>query len=75
MDRDLLQTIMDSARIPTAVQASPLGLPAEDVERPLARMEAAGIIQAHRTVVDLYVYSLYVIERGPVGPAAPELGA
>ncbi len=43
---------MDSARIPTAVLASPLGLPEEDVERHLARMEAADIIQTHRTVVD-----------------------
>lgn len=69
VDRDLLQLIIDNARIPTHVLAAELELDDEDVERRIARMESIGIIKAYRAVVDPYLYSLYFIEHGPLGVA------
>ena len=67
VDRDLLQLIIDNARIPTHVLAAELGLDDDDVDRRIVRMEAIGIIKAYRAVVDPYLYSLYFIEHGPLG--------
>lgn len=67
VDRDLLQLIIDSARIPTHVLAAELGLEDDDVERRIARLDAIGIIKAYRAVVDPYLHSLDFIEHGPLG--------
>jgi Lrp/AsnC family leucine-responsive transcriptional regulator len=72
VDRELLQIIIDNARIPATTLARELKLEPDDVERRIARMEDIGIIKAYRAVVDPYLYSLYFIEHGPFGtdPAA-----
>ncbi len=67
VDRDLLQLIIDNARIPSHVLGAELGIAADDVDRRIARLEAIGIIKAYRAVVDPYLYSLYFIEHGPLG--------
>lgn len=67
VDRDLLQLIIENARVPTHVLAAELGLDDDDVERRIARLEVIGIIKAYRAVVDPYLYSLYFIEHGPLG--------
>jgi len=69
-DRELLQRIIDNARIPVEVLAAELDLEPADVERRIARMEQIGIIKAYRAVVDPYLYSLYFVEKGPLGPGA-----
>lgn len=66
-DRELLQRIIDNARIPVEVLAAELDLDPADVEHRIARMEQIGIIKAYRAVIDPYLYSLYFYENGPLG--------
>jgi Lrp/AsnC family leucine-responsive transcriptional regulator len=67
VDRDLLQMLLDNARIPDAVLARQLNLEPDEVERRIQRLEEIGIIKAYRAVVDPYLYSLYFYEHGPLG--------
>jgi DNA-binding Lrp family transcriptional regulator len=66
-DRDLLQFLIDNARLPVEVLAAELDLDPTEVEQRIARMEDIGIIKAYRAVVDPYLYSLYFHENGPFG--------
>jgi DNA-binding Lrp family transcriptional regulator len=67
VDRDLLQILLDNARVPTQELAALLNLPEDEVERRIQNLEDIGIIKAYRAVVDPYLYSLYFHENGPLG--------
>jgi Lrp/AsnC family leucine-responsive transcriptional regulator len=67
IDRDLLQILLDNARVPAEVLARELDIDPAEVERRIARLEEIGIIKAYRAVVDPYLYSLYFFENGPLG--------
>lgn len=73
-DRELLQLLIDNARIPVEVLARELELEPDDVEHRIARMEQIGIIKAYRAVIDPYLYSLYFYENGPLGMKATQGG-
>lgn len=66
-DRELMQILVDNARIPTEDLAELLGLGEAEVERRILKLEEIGIIKAYRAVVDPYLYSLYFFENGPLG--------
>lgn len=70
VDRDLLQLLIDNARIPVRLLARELNLEEADVERRITRMEDIGIIKAYRAVIDPYLFSMYFHEHGPLGPKA-----
>lgn len=70
IDRELMQLLVDNARIPVEELAASLDLTPEEVERRIDRLEEVGIIKAYRAVVDPYLYSLYFFENGPLGPKA-----
>jgi DNA-binding Lrp family transcriptional regulator len=70
IDREIMQRIVDNARIPAEDLADELNLSVEEVERRIAQLEDIGIIKAYRAVVDPYLYSLYFFENGPLGPKA-----
>lgn len=69
-DRELLQLLIDNARIPVEVLAEELDLDPAEVDHRIARMEQIGIIKAYRAVIDPYLYSLYFYENGPLGMKA-----
>ena len=69
-DRELLQLIIDNARIPADVLARELEIDTSDVERRITRMEDLGIIKAYKAVIDPYMYSQYFYENGPLGMRA-----
>ncbi len=69
-DRELMERLVDNARIPVEVLAEDLELEPADVEQRIARLEQIGIIKAYRAVVDPYLYSLYFYEKGPLGLGA-----
>lgn len=66
-DRDLLQLLIDNARIPADVLARELEIDSSEVERRITRMEDLGIIKAYKAVIDPYMYSQYFYENGPLG--------
>ncbi len=66
-DRELLQLLLDNARLPVELLAEELNLDPVEIEQRIARMEDIGIIKAYRAVVDPYLYSLYFHENGPFG--------
>lgn len=66
-DRELLQLLIDNARIPADVLARELEIDTSDVERRITRMEDLGIIKAYKAVIDPYMYSQYFYENGPLG--------
>lgn len=69
-DRELLQLLIDNARIPADVLARELEIDTSDVERRITRMEDLGIIKAYKAVIDPYMYSQYFYENGPLGMRA-----
>ena len=66
-DRELLQLLLDNARLPVELLAEELNVDPVEIEQRIARMEDIGIIKAYRAVVDPYLYSLYFHENGPFG--------
>ncbi|CAB1128885.1 protein of unknown function [Candidatus Hydrogenisulfobacillus filiaventi] len=68
LDRQLMQYLVDDARIPVEELGRRLGLAPTAVEQRIAKLERIGIIKAYRAVVDPYLYSLYFFENGPLGP-------
>lgn len=71
-DRELMQRIIDNARIPAEDLADELNITVDEVERRIQALEDLGIIKAYRAVVDPYMYSLYFFENGPLGPKAKQ---
>jgi DNA-binding Lrp family transcriptional regulator len=69
-DRELMERLVDNARVPVEVLAGELELSLAEVEQRIARLEQIGIIKAYRAVVDPYLYSLYFYENGPLGLGA-----
>lgn len=70
IDRELMQRLIDNARIPAEDLADELNVSVDEVERRILALEDMGIIKAYRAVVDPYMYSLYFFENGPLGPRA-----